>query len=271
MNTPADPRPGHDEEYPELSALYRQARAIAPPLHLDSAILGAARAAVTPVRRRAAPRWSVPLALAASLVLGVGLVHLVQREAPHGFAPVRQPAFQPGNALEQGRASAPDSLQPEAAAHNEIAPVPSAPAAAPASPNVALRRAEPASAVSADTRADDAITAPAAPSPAKPVAPADTPTPPPAAAEAGKQPSSANARGDAQTRGQTGATTAPEGKISARTDAGGAAKTRLSAEDWLKKIIELRRQGRDAEANRELAAFRRQYPHHPIPAAAKAG
>jgi hypothetical protein len=41
----------------------------------------------------------------------------------------------------------------------------------------------------------------------------------------------------------------------------------LSPEDWLRQIADLRREGRQAEADAQYAAFRRRYPQYPIPQA----
>ncbi len=63
-----------------LSAAYKHDSTERAPPELDAAILQSARAAVAPVRRRR-PRWSVPLAAAATMVLGVSLVTQLRDEA----------------------------------------------------------------------------------------------------------------------------------------------------------------------------------------------
>ncbi len=80
-----DPR---DQEWQdqELSALYQAIPKVEPPPWLDERILTAARAAVAPHPAPAIPRfrsfrfWAVPVALAATLIMAVGLVQLT-REA----------------------------------------------------------------------------------------------------------------------------------------------------------------------------------------------
>ncbi|MCB1825987.1 MAG: hypothetical protein KDJ54_15985, partial [Candidatus Competibacteraceae bacterium] len=60
---------------------------------------------------------------------------------------------------------------------------------------------------------------------------------------------------------------APTGQ---RADQDAALSDRLdrrSPEEWLAAITELRRQGRTAEADAELAEFRRRYPDYPLEAA----
>lgn len=66
----------------QLSALYRETPQDGPPARVDARVLAAAGGGA-----RSRPRWRVPVALAATLVLGIGLVTLMQRETPEAFAP----------------------------------------------------------------------------------------------------------------------------------------------------------------------------------------
>ena len=67
-----------------LSRAYRETGREEPPVHLDAAILAQAKAAVVS-RRSGKPRWFMPLSLAATVVLSVGVVLLMSRE---GVTPV---------------------------------------------------------------------------------------------------------------------------------------------------------------------------------------
>lgn len=75
-----------DEPHDEfLSALYRETREAEPPSWLDRRILMMAKAAaeprpapVVPLPERRPTRWAVPLALAATVVLTVGVVRMVR-------------------------------------------------------------------------------------------------------------------------------------------------------------------------------------------------
>jgi hypothetical protein len=67
-----------------LSRAYRETGREEPPAHLDAAILAQAKAAAAP-RRGSKPRWLMPLSLAATVVLSIGVVLLMSRE---GVAPV---------------------------------------------------------------------------------------------------------------------------------------------------------------------------------------
>ena len=67
-----------------LSRVYRETGREEPPARLDAAILAQAKAATT-TRGGSKPRWFMPLSLAATVVLSVGVVLLMSRE---GVTPV---------------------------------------------------------------------------------------------------------------------------------------------------------------------------------------
>lgn len=67
----------------ELSELYRAASREEPPSHLDRAILDQARRQQTP--RRSFSQWSVPLSMAAVVLLSVSIVSVIQREVPESL------------------------------------------------------------------------------------------------------------------------------------------------------------------------------------------
>ena len=95
-------------------------------------------------------------------------------------------------------------------------------------------------------------------------------TPPAAAVATEKQRQDRAERGNAVPLREPGAGTsgAASGNASAsaavEADASGARTMR--AEDWLEKIIKLRREGRDAEADAELKLFRERFPQVRVPA-----
>ena len=210
-----DPRPGelnelnevHDER---LSELYRATRAAEPPAWLDQRILTAARMATKPrpalaiplLRRRGPRFWAVPAALAATVVLAVGLL-------PRLPSLVGEPDGMPA-ALEEKALRA--LAQP--AAERDAARVESTQPATPAASPVPLQAV------------------PASSAPARPPAPASRPVEPLQRSE--------------------GKTNIHDSTI------------RRSPAAWRAEIAELRRQGRHAEAEARLAAFRRRYPHEPL-------
>lgn len=89
MSGPEDRRPPDDRELEDFlagrgphHARYRAASAERAPETLDAAVLAQARAAVATARAPRRSRWRLPLSIAATLVLGVGLVSRLQHEAP---------------------------------------------------------------------------------------------------------------------------------------------------------------------------------------------
>ena len=223
QETPPDRLSGAGDDRPledflarrsELSRLYRESPTEAPAA-LDAAIIAAARAAVAPAtvasrdteapgRRadsRAVRRWTVPLSLAASLVLGVGVLRQVQQD-PAARAVIAADAADAADAkaakAESARAAAADlqrhlpkvSTNPdagpgatlpaesilEAAADAESAPTSAPDARESAMPKPA---AEPAT-VSVRSDASPAIAPPPPPAaPPAPPPPPPSPAPPP--------------------------------------------------------------------------------------------
>jgi hypothetical protein len=159
-----DPRPGEWNEPDEvrderLSELYRATRAAEPPAWLDRCILAAARTAMKPPpapaiplpRRRGSRFWAVPVALAATVVLAVGLSRWLPPVGELGGipAPMEEKAArslaQPAAELDAVRAKSADTAVAPPAA--PLQSVPASPAAsrssAPASRSAESPRAEP--------------------------------------------------------------------------------------------------------------------------------
>jgi len=225
---------------------------------LDGNILAAARAAVEsrpipakPSAKRRSTRWTVPLAVAATVVLAVGVVRMV-RESGEFEAPLRseaarssaKPAAEVG-ALGAGRA--------ERSLANPL-PEAALPAAPPASVFSLESPARAPTGVSSDHVGGER-------SPAEPlIAPAAAPQSAPAKSLAGKRESPAPV--ERETDGERKmAPAALEEQKAANT---GHRLSRSSPEQWLKEIAELRRRGRTAEADASLAEFRRRYPAYPL-------
>lgn len=228
-----------------LSRLYREAEAAAPPEALDRAILAASRAALAPARRRARwQAWTLPMGVAATLVLTVTLTLMVQREQepPLGEAPLpRAPAAAPQERAEPGaelpaKAAAPPAAKREAVRREAEAPPP-APAPTPAASRPASQPA--------------AVEQKALPAPApEAVGAADSARP---AAAMRRQ--AAPAADAVEMRAKS----AP-----LRKEAAGAAAAR-TPEPWLEEIRQLKAQGREREAAEALAEFRQAYPDYRLP------
>jgi hypothetical protein len=168
-----DPR--EDADSRALADAWREASAQdaneSPPPAVDAAILAAARAAVRPRR----PRYALPLALAASLVVAVGLGLRQQREVPPPASPAAPsvpvaaeqtaPATSSDDVGEAADAAAASPARPrvegeqkaaEPAAGRAEALTPST-AGAPAEAAPSYRFASPAAPVARDKAADDVV------------------------------------------------------------------------------------------------------------------
>jgi hypothetical protein len=213
---------------PELSALYRSTAVEEPPIALDERILAAARRSLTttPPRRRSTwVRWLAPMGLAATVVVSVSVVLLVERERPDLVnnelsAPAPAPA-EP--AAVRAPAAALSSSQPKAGVRSEPQ---RQRASALASPELHFESAP------ADVQVQKALPTPA-PAPAQVPAPAAVP------------PAAAQATGAALKRQAEQALPVPEA--------------------WLAEIRNLLREQRLGEAHTRLDAFRRAYPDYPVP------
>lgn len=227
----------------QLSRLYREAEAAAPPEALDRAILAASRAALAPARRRARwQAWTLPMGVAATLVLTVTLTLLVQREQepPLGEAPLpRAPAAAPQERAEPGaelpaKAAAPPAAKREAVRREAEAPPPA-----------------PTPAASRPASQPPAVEQKALPAPVPEAVGAAEPARPAAAMRRQSAPAA-----DAV---EMRAKSAP-----LRKEAAGAAAAR-TPEPWLEEIRQLKAQGREREAAEALAEFRQAYPDYRLP------
>jgi hypothetical protein len=240
--SPKEPIDRALEEYlkndSELSRAYKEAAGEKPPAALDAAILQEARHAVDHGGRVArgpfARTWLVPASLAAVLLLTVGLVTFVSRES--GEAP--SPAGAPRRALEADRLQ---SQQPRSKleAQAPAAPLAEEPALMMQQKVPAEKKAAPAP-LPAKMRTD----APASVTPA--MVPAESTERMRARDEVGRK-----SKEDKREQRPPAALTATEMRA-------------LSPEEWLKRIAQLREQGKHDEAEASLAAFKTRYPDYPI-------
>ena len=245
----------------ELTRLYRKAAEATPPPELDRVILDAARAGIArgPERKRAWwQRWTAPVAAFATIVLTVMLTLMVQQEREH---------------IEQ----APAMLTPEKTARP---PTPPPPAAA-----VEQRQADRAIAATA-------ARAPEAAAPAKKLKEAEALSGPrPFASEMKESVAEPRQRREAESAGALSAPAALPAASPARPDAESlqmrapaadsvenrakaaplrkqesrAPDGQRSPEAWIEEIRQLKKQGREKDAQDALEAFRRAYPDHGLP------
>jgi hypothetical protein len=287
-----------------LARTYRDSAHDEPPAALDDAIRAAARRAVNArpqsLRKSWYSRFSGQLAIAAVMVLTVSITMLSVIEQPELVPPPVQKALAPraaapaaheekraaeprsAPALEKRRNDAPrlshgriasGSMQqaaPAAPSTVQQAPVTPAPAAA---GSVAVRR-EPMpfaadSAMKSEAKRD--ARAQAAPAAMESAAPATSMMAAPAAPAALSAPAETErpradviaAQPQAFARKKQDASNVRE---MAEKPAGSNAE---SPAQWLKRIVELRKEGKTKEAEEELAKFRKRYPDHPLPAELK--
>lgn len=238
----------HDET---IAALYRPTRQAEPPEWLDRRVLMAARAAVgsrapTPSKPRK-NRWTMPLALAATVVLTVGVVRVV-RESGEFKSQARMEAVVPmAEPVAREDAAAVGNASPAmGGAGTGSGKTPARPPAeAPISP--------PAAASEGAIRNN---LTPSSPPPAAPAHPVARAAPAEPAELKEHAPAVDDLKKDEALRGRKRAFEA--GMMGDRDPL-----FRRQQEEWLKKIAELRRQGRTAEAEAELAEFRRRHPQYP--------
>ena len=249
----------------ELLAAYQRSPQQQPPTALDQRILAAAAQTQTvttlPVRQPRA-RWSAPLALAATMVLGVGLVTLIQHELPQ-------------HELPQHELPQLDSTAPTVAPLRERA----ADSANDVVPDKLMQESVPAAAPLAETGLSDQPTEPAAKaSPAaSTVSSGSIPMPEPDESRRLQQfaPSPAPAADSLRQEQQispsstpdisTGraAQQAPPPAPAASIEAAEPAPTdRLSPERWRERILRLQAQGQLTQARQELQQLRAAYPDY---------
>lgn len=230
---------------PKLSRLYREAASEGPPSAVDAAILAAARKqAARPERRARASwlSWIAPASAIATLVVGVSIAFLVDREQPETsrdtkIRPIakRPQSAPPASAGESTQAKPAGSAAPAAAKIE--APAAAVPAQVPvlATPKTPAAQAFPAE--SREKAAASELSAPKAASEANVAR--DTTV---GAMSAGAPPAAA-------------AKLAPLRQPAAQR----------SPQAWLDEIGRLKREGRDKEATEQLAEFRKAYPTYSVP------
>lgn len=281
---------------PAISHRYREAgagRDMAPPPALDARILAAAREAVRPaVPPRPRPWWrklALPVGVAATTMLAVMLSLTVQRHAPQNVEREESAPAAPARAKPVPETSPPAPANTASDVSRQPAPPAASAGRSDNSPPPAAPRAERLHGAAPAASAVEKKTAPALPA----AAPAPMPTPVPASADAVAAPPgirqvlpSATASGEASSEaprlkgeaaGKRAAEHAPEAESRARLQkalpavaapaplGSSARETPWAEQAWIDEIRELRRQGRDEEAARRLAEFRRAYPEYALP------
>ena len=250
-----------------LTRSYRALGREEPPPALDAAILAAARDAVRPRSRN---RWAGPVSIAAVLVLGLGISLRMQVEQPGIETSVPTPSASSAEYPTPGANAPPDPAVKEA-------PPPAPPPQPKLSrqavedtapkPEARARQQEP---VAAEALAKKRIDGPPPETiRAEPKPFAESAAPPPAPAAAPMSPAPPPV---AQSIAPPAPAASPA-PLRAKREAAGAVAIDSAKPDTdervteLERIARLRRDGRDAEADRALEEFRRKHPDYRIPEA----
>ena len=234
----------HDDK---LSRRYRELSREEPPASLDAAVLAAAKQAVQP---RTRSRWMGPVAVAAVLVLGLGIALRMQVEQP-GIE-----SSAPAASTSAEYPVAPPADEPPAPAERAaLAPVAKPPVRKEATVEKRESRPQP-----------QAFVPEPAPAPALPAA-ADPPAaPPPASAPMREAAPMQSAPVPQSKLGIAAEGLAPQrakrAESAAAADAAAPAKGPREVE--LERIARLRADGRHADADKSLEAFRRANPDYRI-------
>lgn len=272
-----------------LDRLYLHTGDEVPRSEIDNAIRAAARKAVgaRPQALSQMRRWSVPISVAAVIVVSVSVVTLMREKGADrfedGYVPGRvESKEQPSKAPIGGIAHKAKEIAKPAGQ----AAIPQAPPATAADVGSAASSEESSSA----RRFAAPASAPPQPAEARPgelhgqAADRDrnalAPEPAPAHQALGKKTGesekgalseppaplqSAPARTDQQPPRAQSAMKSERSPVADRVAALIKALDEASPDSWLEKIGLLRREGRSEEADALLSEFKRRYPHHPIP------
>ena len=258
--------PGPDmENDPQLTALYRAGADAGPPGHLDDAIRAAARREVAAgPRRHGLRRWSVPVSLAAVVVLSVTVATMMRErgaDRPETLA-LPPPAEPPAAAAAKRDAVPPPVAVPKAQAPRRVeAPGPAAslkatPAPAPEQAAEAEKPEQDAMASGSESRAK-AASAAAEDRGARREQAASRPLP-----RSAPVPMTDAAAG----AGASPGTPLPGAAApAARQNALWQDLVEAPPELWIRRIAELRRTGKTADAEALVAEFRRRFPAERLP------
>ena len=237
----------------EVSERYRAGAQDEPSARLDAAVLAAARREAAQPRQRR--NWQVPASIAAMLVIGVSLVLLVRDNEPP-LPSLDRPAANEAKLAKPAPPQLAMKTQPRARADSPREDRPSGERSA--RPDQGPPARDEAAATQENT-ASGTLASPAA-APAAPVVAGQ--------AKSAEQEQSRIAESGDLSSSKTAkavADAATQSRVSAQPMRKEAAATPDRPQDWLGRIEDLLRDGKEAEARRQLLGFRQQYPHYPLP------
>ncbi len=274
----------NEREDAKISERYRALGREEPGAALDTAILAAARRAVRSRpggARTGLRRWTLPVSVAAVVVLSVTVTLQLQRERPDAvalYAPEPK-KIEPSVARQAPAEQAPSTAsrlavpnEPSQAATADVEPQTATPGAGRASKPAAAERAPRVNEVR-PTPPPDSRARPFAPDPGATPAPSAAgrivaSSPAPAESVADRAPAAAAPSPSRREASAAGARSSNEalrrnGPASAELRAK-AGEKEDSPERWLERIVALRAEGRDREADESFAEFRKRYPDYRI-------
>lgn len=268
------PEPDREHD-PRLAAIYRAGADAAPPAHLDDAIRAAARREVAAgPRRTGMRRWTMPVSLAAVVVLSVTVVTLMREQGvdrPESMMPppAQTPAARMQSGIVQNETVKKESAGPATAITQEAAkPRPATPPPAAAVPSVQTEA--PASAMStlSGIEAGRGVVDPGAKTMA-----AESPrrAEEPVAMRRDHAPQPMLRSAPAPMADVAGGASAARPAAPAALAAGPAKSAlwqdlvREPPEKWLQRIVELRRSGNIVDADALMIEFRRRFPDEQLP------
>lgn len=242
-----------------------------PDADTDRLLIARARGAAHPVQLRSpgtktfrGPRWAVPVALAATLVLSFTL--LLHSDPGSVSAPVTAVTETAVSETAVSEAAVSEAAMNDAPSDASAQVVPQVRRAGQAeAPGASTDSAF--DALPAEVRIEPSMSAKAMP--ATP-APAAAPAPPPPAMVADAASADVAVLGSAAPAARGMAETITAAESMAATALQREEGAPLDPEAWLRRIERLQSRGLEADARLELLAFRQQYPDHPLPAALQA-
>jgi hypothetical protein len=252
---------GPDLHTEDVARAYRMAAREEPTPELDAAIQAAAVRAVgsraRPRRRRSPRWWGVPIAVAATIVIGVSIAFLASEQS--GSPLTTLPEAPPAPTHEPRQMS---PARPISRNDTNVAPPTVRQDEGPAAPDTSERATATRDVRPTRERTPRDLTASRREAPSAAPAPAD-----------GERTATGEAPGNAQAQ-PSGSAAAPPTAKAMRKDMPAPATAPpvtdetepLSPEVWLQRVRELRMKGDVAQADANLRAFRLRYPDYPLPA-----
>ncbi len=240
----------------EVSERYRANAQDEPSARLDAAVLAAARREVEkPVKRR---NWQMPASIAAVLVIGISLVLIVRDNEPALPSP-GQPAADEAKLAKPAPAQLALKSKPGVSTDSPREARPSRERSA--RPDREPQAREEVAVAQENSLRDSAVSGAAVPPVPAPAAPAVA-APAKSAEQEGSQMAASGALSSRKKADVLSVNPQSRGNGKSLRSQDSAAP--VKPQDWLSRIDDLLRDGKDAEARAQLLDFRKQFPNYPL-------